>query len=183
MLPRRVLALATVTGAAAVSHVPRAHADVSSWMYAGGGASSVSADGGSAETRPLMQLDAGFGSAPDARVVFGGILRTLTHFEGGTDLALCQRTASGGFARGDWGVALDIGGYQRFWGPDSSGGLATLWAGAPWGFQVGVSGALGTNEGQMIGLTIGLDWARATAHRQAGQQWWKNYVLPLSAER
>jgi len=164
--------------------VPRtANADVSSWVYAGGGASQVSARGADPETRSLMQLDAGIGSSPHAAVGFGGLLRTLTHFDGGTDLAICQRTTSGGFARGDWGLALDLGGYQRYWGPDSSGGMATLWAGAPWGLQLGVSGAVGTNDGQMLGLTIGLDWARATAHRTSAQTWWRNYLLPLPSER
>jgi hypothetical protein len=160
-----------------------ARADAASWMYVGGGAASVESDASAASTRSLMQLDAGFGSNPNGTLVFGGIVRTLTHFGGGTDLALAQRTATGGFCRGDWGLALDVGGVQRWWGEDSTGLIGTLTAGAPWGLQLSLLASTGTNGGQMFGVSFGLDWARATAHRTTGTRWWPNRVLPVSAER
>ncbi len=158
-------------------------ADIASWMYVGAGMSQVDRPNVSAERRSLMQLDAGFGSSPYATLVFGGILRTLTHFDGGTDLAIAQRTTTGGFSRGDWGLALDLGGYQRWWGRDSRGGMASAWLGAPWGLQLGITGEMGTGESRTIALTLGLDWARATAHRHPGQEWWRNYILPRHVER
>ncbi len=179
---RTVHLAACVSFALLALSVSPARADVASWMYAGAGLSRVERDG-SATERSALQLDAGFGSSPYGALVFGGVLRTLTHFRGGTDLAILQRTTSGGFSRGDWGLALDIGGYQRWWGRDSSGGMASLWLGAPWGLQVGVTGGMGTGDVQTLAFTVGLDWARATAHREPGQSWWRNYILPRHVER
>ena len=177
------LVVAVLTLGFAVGVCSPARADVASWMYVGGGAASVESDDTSASTRSLMQLDAGFGSTPHASLIFGGIFRTLTHFGGGTDLVLAQRTATGGFCRGDWGVALDLGGVQRWWGQDSSGLIGTLTAGGPWGLQLSLLASTGSNGGQMMGLSLGVDWARATAHRTTGTRWWPNRVLPVNAER
>ncbi len=160
-----------------------AFADAASWMYVGGGASAVQTDDSDASTHSLLQLDAGFGTTPNDALVFGGILRTLTHFSGGTDLVLAQRTATGGFARGDWGLALDVGGVQRWWGPDSTGVIGTLTGGGPWGLQLSVLASMGTNGGRMFGLSFGIDWARATAHRSVGTNWWPNRTLPLSSDK
>lgn len=169
-------------GVAVLGAAAEARADVASWMFVGAGASEVQQAGGFEDRYGVMQLDAGFGSSPMHALVFGGLLRTLTHFEGGTDLALLQRTTTGGFSRGNWGLALDLGAYQRYWGPDSTGFMGTLSLGAPWGVQLAATGAFGSAEGQMISLTLGIDWARLTAHRESGS-WWPNYVLPLSRER
>ncbi len=123
------------------------------------------------------------GTDPYSFLVFGGVAKTLTHFGGGTDLVLSQRTTTSGFSLGDWGVALDLGGYARFWGNDSQGFTGALIAGAPWGVNLALVGAYGTNESQMLAFTLGIDWARFTAHRSSGGSWWKNYRLPLEREQ
>jgi hypothetical protein len=133
-------------------------------------------------TRRLLQLETGLGSNPRNSWVFGGLVRTWTHFGAGTDLVLAQRTASGGFARGNWGVALDVGGYQRWWGPDSTGVTGTLSLGAPWGLTLAAAAAVGSGAQTTLGLTLGIDWARATAHRESGLNWWPNVVLPSSRQ-
>jgi hypothetical protein len=85
-----------------------AHADVSSWMLVAGGAGNVPTV---AERRTLgtLQLDSGFGSSPQGDWVVGGLVRSLTFFDAGTDLGLLLRTSTGGFSRGQWGLALDVG--------------------------------------------------------------------------
>jgi hypothetical protein len=152
-------------------------------MFVGGGASDIAQQDALNQTRGMMQLEAGIGSSPAHSLVFGGLLRTMTHFSGGTDLAVLGRTASGSFARGDWGLALDLGVYQRWWAVDSTGFIGTLNAGGPWGSQLALSGSVGSAGGQMIALSIGFDWARGTAHRESGQSWWRNHILPLSDAR
>lgn len=158
-----------------------ARADVSSWAAVSGGTSLLEDQAGGS-THPLLQLDAGLGTTPNRTLVFGVLFRSWTHFGEGTDWSLAQRTATGGFARGGWGVALDLGVYQRFWGEDSTGGAITLTGGAPWGLQLGVAAALGTQEARMLTFTLGIDWARLTAHRSTGQKWWRNYVLPRETQ-
>ncbi len=62
-----------------------------------------------------MSFAVGVGSTPDASFVVGGIFRSTTYFNLGTDLSIGPRFASGGFARGDWGAALDVGVTGRYW--------------------------------------------------------------------
>ena len=47
--------------------------------------------------------------------MLGGILRGTTFLHLGTDLGIALRGATGGFARGQWGVALDLGVVGRWW--------------------------------------------------------------------
>jgi hypothetical protein len=159
-----------------------ASADVSAWAYAGGGASSLSqrvaADGGYG----LLQLEAGVGLSPDYPVVVGGLFRSMTHFGAGTDWALLARAATRGFANGDYGLALDLGGYQRFWGEKGPGMLASLTGGLPWGVNVSAFAGYARPEDHMFGITVGLDWARLTTHRAVGGNWWPNYRLPVPAQ-
>jgi hypothetical protein len=173
------LCAASALGIAQLLVASPAKADVSSWMFVGGGAGSVpGGHAGSQQTLGTLQLDAGFGSDPKRDWVFGGVGRTLTFFNAGTDLSLLLRTTTGGFSRGDWGLALDVGAYRRWWGPDQTGLQASLNLGGPWGLQFGVTGGV-DRENQTVAFTLGFDWARGTAHRQSGQSWWPNYVLPL----
>ncbi len=163
--------------ASALGSARAALADVSSWAAVSGGTSLLDTQAGGS-TQPLLQLDAGLGTTPHRPLVFGILFRSWTHFGEGTDWSFSQRTTTGGFARGDWGAALDLGVYQRFWGEDSTGGVVTLTGGAPWGIQLGVAAAMGTEEARMMMVTLGVDWARLTAHRSTGNTWWRNYVLP-----
>src|SRR5690606_21406994 len=101
-----------------------AQADVSSWMYVGGGASQLSAPDAGDSQQAVLQLDTGFGTAPTNPLVLGFAAKTLTHFGQGTDLGLALRTTTRGYSLGDWGAALDLGGLQRFWGPESASLLA-----------------------------------------------------------
>lgn len=121
------------------------------------------------------------GTDPYSGLVFGGIGKTLTHFGAGTDLVLSSRTATSGFALGGWGAALDLGAYERAWGPRSRGFHGALVGGLPWGVNLGVSAAIGTNAAQSYYLTLGFDWARLTAHRR-DVSWWPSYPLPLRSE-
>ncbi|HOV03627.1 MAG TPA: hypothetical protein PLG99_04400, partial [Kaistiaceae bacterium] len=68
-------------------------------------------------------------------------------------------------------------GYHRF-AHVSDGGVGTLTLGAPWGLLLAGSGSLGTEGTTTVGLLLGLDFARLTAHRTTGQRWWPN---PLAA--
>jgi hypothetical protein len=147
----------------------------------GGGGTQLQMDGVERQTQGAVQIDAGFGSNPNRALVVGGLLRALAHFGAGPDWAVLLRSTSGGFSRGDWGVALDLGGYQRWWGPESTGFTGTLWGGGPWGLQLGATASLGSEQARTFGLTLGIDWARATAHRQSGMEE-RNHGFPSAAE-
>jgi hypothetical protein len=178
------LVLASVVSLVAVTSTRDAAADVSSWAYAGGGVSAAGTSG----LRPnagLLQLEAGLGTEANAPLVAGLLLRTLTNFEHGTDCALLLRAANASFVTGTFGVALDVGAYQRWWGPaHGPGGMATLNVGLPWGVNASISGGLGSGglakDGEhLLAFSLGIDWARFTVHRTSGENWWHNYQLPL----
>ena len=102
--------------------LPRiAQADVSSWLFIGGGPSWTSGGVDPTERNLMFQLDAGMGTPPRDTIIFGGLGRMQTHFGQGTDLGLFLRVATHGFVNGDWGAAIDLGGYQRWWGIGSTG--------------------------------------------------------------
>jgi hypothetical protein len=106
--------------------------------------------------------------------VAGGLFRVQPYFGEGTDLALLMRVATGGFVQGGFGVALDAGGYQRWWGEESSGGLGSVVLGAPWGITLSASAGVGTNDTRFASLTLGLDFARLTVYRTSGTNWFLN---------
>jgi hypothetical protein len=151
-----------------------ARADVSSWLFLGGGPSWLSQEKSAYELQPTLQLDAGIGTPTSSPAVVGVLARTSTHFGMGTDLALALRATTGGFSRGDWGVALDAGAYKRWWGMESSGPLTSLHLGAPFGLQLSFNGALGTDDHRTFGVMFGVDFLRLTVHRLGGEQWWPN---------
>ena len=157
-------------------------ADSASWAYAGGGGSNFQGPRRTVDTAGLLQLEAGMGTSPNHLLVLGGVFKTLTHFGGGTDLVLCQRTTTSGFSMGDWGAALDLGGYLRAWGDDSAGLSAALVGSAPWGVNLNLIGTYGNHDAKMVALTIGVDWARLTAHRVSSSTAAPNYRLPLDDE-
>jgi len=133
------------------------------------------------DTVPSMQLDTGLGSPPDAPVAVGGLFRVHTRFGDGSDLGLFVRTATGGYVRGDFGAALDLGGYARWWGESSTGYAGTLSLGAPWGITLNLDLALGPNEERTFAGVVGLDLARFTVYRGTGLGWWPN-PFPSPAE-
>jgi len=169
--------------AALVFAAPPARADVTSWLAFGGGYGfekndlSQSTDRATAFTATL-----GVGSSPLNRVVAGGVLRTLTHFTLGTDVSLSARVATGGFARGDWGLALDAGVVGRWWKSGNYGRYPlqfVLTGGAPWGLQIGVGTEVWNVAGSPSAMgafaVLEIDLLRLTVMRQGSSEaWWKN---------
>ncbi len=154
----------------------RARADVSSWVSTAAGPA-LAVEGDEVELYPSLELAAGLGTPAKRALIVGGGFRLGALFGFGTDLGAALRVASRGYARGGWGVAVDLGGYHRF-AHVSDGGVGTLTLGAPWGLLLAGSGSLGTEGTTTVGLLLGLDFARLTAHRTTGQRWWPN---PLAA--
>lgn len=169
--------------AAVVAAAVPAHADVSSWLALGGGYS-LERNEVAAYTDRATAFSAllGVGTTPRAPLVVGGVLRMLTHFSMGTDLSVAPRVATGGFARGDWGFAVDVAATARRWRSGQYGtyplqGVLTL--GAPWGLEL----ALGADILNMGGppaprggfAVLEIDLLRLTVMRQGSTDGiWKN---------
>ena len=155
--PARLLA------AAALACVPLAwaspaRADVSSWMSAAAG--------------PIRwkQGDADYTVAP------------ALQFGSGTDLGVLLRGTTRGFQEGGFGLALDAGGYARFWDENSYGFLGSLTVGAPFGLTLTLQGALGTHSAVALGGVLGIDFLRLTVYRKTMTDIWPNpYSSPRTA--
>lgn len=178
----RSLSLGCALAVSSVSSV--ALADVSSWMFVGGGAADLRFSEDLPSQNPIaLQLDAGFGSAATNPIVVGFAAKAWTFLDHGTDLGLALRLTTAGYSRGTWGVALDLGATQRFWGEFSKTlPSASLSIGLPWGLTLAATAGSNFADTQSAVLTLGVDWARLTAHRTAGNSWWRNYRLPLADE-
>ena len=175
-----------VVGTALVSLVAGervAQADVTSWFAVAGGAASLQQDSIARRTAGAMALEMGVGSSPGASLIVGGLLKSFTLFGNGTDLALAARVATGGFVRGGWGGAIDVGGYQRWWGPHSTGVLGQLVVGAPLGFQLSLFTEQGSHNARAYGATFGIDLLRLTVYRANTQSSWYNPILPADMAR
>ena len=171
---RPSLSAAPLAALALVLAAAPARADVSSWIFAGAGPSGLYRSGASGEYAASMQLDAGMGSSPSAAVVVGGLFRTRTRFGDGTDLGLYVRTATGGFTRGTWGGAIDLGGYERWWGQAAPGYGGSIVLGAPWGITLSLDAARDTKEVNTFAAVLGIDFARLTVYRSSGLGWMPN---------
>jgi hypothetical protein len=183
---RRSLGIAvSFAVAAGALHAPReARADVSSWFTAGGGYGVQHGDARDAYDRATaLSFSIGVGSTPTSGVVFGGLLRTTTYFSLGTDLGLSARVATGGFARGQWGLALDVGPGWRSWGQAATYGRFPLHAmvigGGPWGLQLGVGADVWSIDGAPYArgavALLEIDLLRLTVMRQGStDRWWEN---------
>jgi hypothetical protein len=124
----------------------------------------------------------GAGSSPLAPVVVGLLFRGTTMFTLGTDVGAAVRLATGGFARGDWGAALDAGALWRSWGGGAYGnwplqGVVTL--GAPWGLQLALGATVWSIDGVSSSAgyyaALEIDFLRLTVTRQGGtEHWWPN---------
>ena len=178
-----LVALPLASAAALIAWSQPARADVTSWLAIGGGAGvEHNHDTGQSTSDPAMTYSIGVGSTPASTLVVGGILRGNTLFNRGTDLGLAVRVCTGGFARGDWGLALDAGALWRPWlreyGQWPLEGVLT--GGTPWGLQL----ALGANVASVSGgvpaqgffAAIELDLLRLTVMRQGSttERWWYN---------
>jgi hypothetical protein len=178
------IAATAIAAVAAVTLTPgEARADVSSWMAVGGGyAAEYNRETATRDFAPTLTYSVGVGSSPLARFVFGGLLRGQTFFGYGTDVGVVARASTGGFARGDWGVAVDAGALWRPWFGGAYGEWpiqAVLTVGAPWGFQVALGTQLSSVSGgqpaQGFFAAVELDLLRLTVMRQgATEVWWPN---------
>ena len=68
-----------------------------------------------------MVIDVGAGTDPRASFIFGGLFRIQPIIEHGMDLSLLARFCNRGFQAGDWGFAVDAGGFARTWGVMTAG--------------------------------------------------------------
>jgi hypothetical protein len=172
-------ALALAVTAAA----PRADADVSSWLAVGAGyALQRDRHAGENQYAPALTYSMGVGTSPLQPYVLGGLVRGTTFLGYGTDLGLGLRAATGGFARGDWGAALEA---DALWRPWRSGDFgqwplqAAVTVGSPWGFQVSLGADFASVSGQRSAVggfvVLELDLLRLTVTRQgATEHWWYN---------
>lgn len=151
-----------------------ARADVSSWAFVGGGAARLEQQGLAIHSDRTLTLETGIGSPARHLLVVGGLFKLTALFGNGADLGISLRVATRSFVTGGFGLALDAGPYQRFWGAGSTGGQAALVFGAPWGITLSAGGGLGTHEAHMYGATLGIDFARLTVHRLTGENWFPN---------
>jgi hypothetical protein len=176
----RTSSLAFALAVVSVCLTQPARAEVSSWASVMSGP--IWLDEGSEGFRlsqgfkaePALTMQAGMGSTPNAPFVLGGLLQLQTLFDNGTDMGLLARGATRGFVLGDWGAALDVGGYLRLWGIQSEGALASVSLGAPWGVTLSAMGGLGTRDARQFGVQLGVDLARLTVYRSTGLKWFPN---------
>jgi hypothetical protein len=160
-----------------------ARADLTSWLSVGGGYALQRDDvgGGTSRAAALSAL-VGVGTTPRASIVIGGVARSVTYFSLGTDVGLAARVATGGYARGGWGFAVDAGAAYRYWGSGDFGRIplqAVLTVGAPWGLELAVGGDFLSVTGPPFArggfATLGIDLLRLTVMRQGSTEaYWRN---------
>jgi hypothetical protein len=153
-----------------------AAAEPSTWFYVGAGPSDL--DFRPQERPVLLQFETGLGTPAKHGIVFGGLFQFQGYLQQGVDLGAAFRTTHKSFVLGNWGAALDLGFYQRWWGPHSTGGSARLVLGAPLGITASIGGTLGSNDQRILSATLGIDFARLTVHRSSLLNWWSNPFPP-----
>jgi hypothetical protein len=102
-----------------------AHAEPTSWLAFGPGLSANYDRSSHGEAGGLtVSAEIGLGTDPSHPLVVGGVFRALTTFGVAPDrlpLSLSARIATSGFARGDLGVAMDLGVAARWTGGQTYG--------------------------------------------------------------
>ena len=159
---------------AALAWAAPARADTSAWIFTGGGAMGWKQGGGDFTVNGALSFDIGVGTTPDAPFIVGGLFRMTPILGSGTDLGLLGRVATRGFQASQLGLALDAGGYARFWGVGSTGFTGAVTLGAPLGLTLSLQGGVGTNDALAFGAVAGLDLLRLTVYRQSLLDWWPN---------
>ncbi len=179
--PIAPLVIAVVTAVSA--RTSDARADVSSWMAVGGGGSAqLNHDTSSRDFAPSFTYSLGVGSSPLSPFVLGGLARIQTSFGLGTDVGLAIRASTGGFARGDWGLAIDAGALWRPWRGGDYGEWpiqGVLTGGTPWGLQIALGAEVwsvsGGTPAQGFFAALEIDLLRLTVTRQgSSEHWWPN---------
>ncbi len=148
----------------------------------GGGTAQIAQGASTADMASAITYSAGVGTSPLAKLVGAVMYRGATYVTLGTDVGMTLRVATGGFARGEWGVALDAGALYRTWGGGSYGtwplqAIATV--GSPYGFQLALSSQFWDVSGQPgaegFAVCLELDLLRLTVTRQGpSERWWPN---------
>jgi hypothetical protein len=163
--------------------IGQATADVTSSLAIGGGyALERNRAEGQNDFAAALTYSLGVGTSPLAAFVIGGVVRGTTFVGYGTDVGLGIRASTGGYARGDWGIALEAGAVWRPWLDGTYGewplqGIVTV--GAPWGFQLALGTELGTLSGARSAVggfaALEIDLLRLTVMRQGStERWWRN---------
>jgi hypothetical protein len=150
-----------------------ARADVSSWLFAGGGAG-LRDQSGQRATAAALELDTGIGSSPAAPLAVGGLLKLNTRFGQGSDFGLYLRTATGGYVRGGWGAAIDLGTLSRWEQGVHPGYGGAVSLGAPWGVTLDLNAARDNKERNAFVAVVGIDFARFSVYRATGTSWFPN---------
>lgn len=170
---RKLLSCSAIAAVLAVASP--ALADVSSWVFVGGGSLSwKQSEYAAYSTNATMMIDVGVGSSPDAKVIGGALFRIQPVFGNGADLALLGRLCTHGYQAGDWGLAIDAGGYARGWGYQSIGFAGGASLGMPFGFTLAFQTEVGTDSTYGFGVVAGIDLLRLTVYRKILLNWWQN---------
>jgi hypothetical protein len=152
-----------------------ARADASAWAFVGGGGIGwKQSEYNGYNPAGTLVVDGGIGTSPDARFIVGGVFRFQPVFPGGIDLSLLARLATHGFQAGDWGVAIDAGGFARPWGHQTVGFSGSISLGMPLGVTLMLQTELGTDHAISLGAVAGIDLLRLTIYRQTLLKWWQN---------
>ncbi|WP_437667358.1 hypothetical protein [Sorangium sp. So ce1182] len=154
-------------------------ADTSAWTFFGAGAVGWKQGDSDLVFDGALSFDIGVGTTPDAPIIVGGLMRATPILDSGIDLGLLARVATRGFQAGPLGLALDVGGYRRFWGPGSTGVAGALTLGGPLGISLSLQGSYGTDNAMSFGAVAGIDLLRLTVYRQSLLPLWPN---PLPAQ-
>ncbi len=169
------MAQAALIGLATLGFSSEAEADATAWAHVSGGALGWQmGEGDDFKLSPMMTIDFGAGSDPDAMFILGGLFRIQPIFDGGADLALMARFATQGFQSDLIGIAIDVGAYQRFWGVESTGFAGEAILGGPLGLQLSALGHVGSNSAVGFGFLLGIDFVRLTVSRGHLLDWWPN---------
>lgn len=157
-----------------------ARAESSAWISANGGTTFFTMAESDVKLRASLAFDAGVGSSPAEAFILGGVFRVAPIIGEGTDLLFLGRGAMGDFQTGYFGVAVDLGGYLRTFGPGiPSGGFAgAVLLGGPLGLQLTLAGHAGTEAAYGGSASLGIDLLRLTLYRQTFLEWWPNPGSP-----
>jgi len=173
-LPFSLAAIGAVASFTLVSTERAANADVTSWFAVGGGfgleRNGVS---DSSDSAGALTASFGVGTSSNAPIVVGGIARGVTYLSLGSDVGIAARVTTGGFSRGEWGLAFDAGVVARLWKTGEHGRTplqAVVTLGMPWGPQVAVGAqflSLAGETGTLGGFAVlEIDLLRLTVMRK-----------------
>ncbi len=183
---RLVVSAFAVAVASSVTLLARpARADVTTWLAFGTGlAVDHSTANRSTNWSPGISGSIGLGSDPTHAVVVGGVFRLMSRVNEGADMNLALRVSTGGYSRGDWGFAVDVGPGLRLWESNQDGTFplqGALVLGAPWGVQLTLGSDimnLAVHPSSVGGFAlVEFDLLRFTVMRQGStDRFWKNPI-------